>query len=106
MQKRSDKYIQLKPVWNNVIPHYHLVKQLGSGAYGEVVHAKHRTTGRDVAIKLLSNIFQCPYATKKVVREVQILRLFTQMNNNIYVPKLYDVIAPTDFEEMTYLFIV
>ena len=35
---------------------YEFVKELGQGAYGCVVAAKHRTTGETVAIKKITNI--------------------------------------------------
>lgn len=35
---------------------YHFVKELGQGAYGCVVAAKHRRTGEGCAIKKITNI--------------------------------------------------
>ena len=44
------------------------------GSYGEVVQAKHRATGQIVAIKLIEDLFKNSYDSKKIVREIQILR--------------------------------
>lgn len=61
---------------------YEFIKLIGMGSYGEVVQAKHRATGQIVAIKLIEDLFKNSYDSKKIVREIQILRQFTQMANN------------------------
>ena len=52
----------------------HLV---GKGTFGQVVEAKHRATGKIVAIKMIEKIFEDEYEAIKVIREVQLLRHFT-----------------------------
>ena len=76
------------------------------GSYGEVVQAKHRATGQIVAIKLIEDLFKNSYDSKKIVREIQILRQFTQMANNQFTTKIYDIIAPSDPSDLSYIFIV
>lgn len=74
---KSSKMITLSPVWKVAIDDYEFIKLIGVGSYGEVVHAKHRKTGKPVAIKLIKDIFKNEYDLKKIVREVQILRHFS-----------------------------
>lgn len=102
----QQKMITLSPVWKNALKEYKFIKLLGIGSYGEVVQAKHRATGTIVAIKLLKDIFRSVYESKKVIREVQILRQMTQMPGNQYTTKLYDLITPADEQDFSYLFIV
>lgn len=102
----QQKMITLSPVWKNALKQYKFIKLLGVGSYGEVVQAKHRASGTIVAIKLLKDIFRSVYESKKVIREVQILRQMTQMPGNQYTTKLYDLITPTDEQDFSYLFIV
>lgn len=67
----------------------HLV---GRGTFGQVVEAKHRASGKIVAIKLIEKIFEDEYESMKVIREVQLLRHFTQMKSNKYTTRVFDVV--------------
>jgi serine/threonine protein kinase len=69
-------------VWNDVTNEYELKQKVGLGSYGEVVAATHILSGKLVAIKLINNVVRNEYETKKVLREIQILRKFTQMKDN------------------------
>jgi mitogen-activated protein kinase 1/3 len=61
---------------------------LGAGAYGQVVEATHRTTGRHVAIKRISNLFSDVIDTKRILREISLLRFM----KNQFVVELLDII--------------
>jgi mitogen-activated protein kinase 1/3 len=69
------------------------------------VLAKHIPTGKNVAIKKVSNIFNNETDTKRLLREILILR---QMDRHRNVVKLYDVIEPTQqpdsFTNLYYVF--
>jgi serine/threonine protein kinase len=84
---------------------YLLLKEIGKGSYGHVVLARHIGTGRNVAIKKVSNVFKNDQDAKRLLREIQILR---QMERHRNVIKLYDVIEPTKspetFEDLYYVF--
>ena len=67
----------------------HLV---GQGTSGKVVKAKHRATEKTVAIKMIEKVFTDQYTALKIIREVQIMRNFTQMENNKYTPLIYDIV--------------
>ena len=70
-----------------------------------VVLAKHLPTGKNVAIKKVSQVFNNPIDAKRLLREIQILR---QMGRHRNIVKLYDVIEPTKnfetFNELYYVF--
>lgn len=89
--------------WKLVQNDYKLAALIGSGAYGKVVKAIHRKSGKTVAIKQMDNIFHNVYDSIKLVREVQIMRHLTQMNGGKHTVQLYDVILD---QEMTSIFLV
>ena len=72
---------------------FQLIKEVGSGSYGEVCVAYHLKTGREVAIKKISNLFQIAQDAKRQLREVAILRLLKGHRNMV---KLYDILEPED----------
>ena len=47
---------------------------IGRGAYGQVVSAKHVSTGKYYAIKKLESIFRHPVHAKRALREIKILK--------------------------------
>jgi serine/threonine protein kinase len=98
--------VSLSPIWKNALNEYEFIKLIGVGSYGEVVHAKHRASGKEVAIKLINNLFKNSYDSKKIVREVQILRQLAEMPDNDFTTKIYDIIAPSDPNDLSYIFIV
>ena len=98
--------VTLSAIWRNALKEYEFIKLIGVGSYGEVIQAKHRKTGKEVAIKLINNIFKNEYDSKKIVREIQILRQFTQMENNGFTTKIYDIITPKNLDNLDYIFIV
>jgi len=61
-----------------------------------------------VAIKYLGNIFSANYITKKVLREITVMRRITEMKCPDSLCRLIDIIAPTDFskEENNFIFVV
>jgi serine/threonine protein kinase len=68
---------------------YELQSILGIGSFGTVVKAKHRSSGIVIAIKHISNAFKNSYTSRKVLREIIILRKLSSIKNNLYTPKLY-----------------
>ncbi|KAI0044802.1 CMGC/MAPK/ERK protein kinase [Auriscalpium vulgare] len=69
---------------------YQFVKELGQGAYGCVVAAKHRRTGEGCAIKKITNINTkaCRILTKRCLREIKLLHHFRRHKN---ITCLYDM---------------
>lgn len=72
----SEKTV-LSQAWIEIKKDYKISQVLGSGSFGQVVKAKDRATGQQVAIKLIQNIDQDDQYLKKVVSEVQTMRKLT-----------------------------
>lgn len=81
---------------------YDLKKVLGQGSYGEVAEAIQKKTGQRVAIKRIHNVFDMEIDTKRILREVNILR---QLKDDRIV-KLLDVIPPKDLKDFNELYLV
>ena len=71
-----------------------MLDYLGKGAFGEVLKARHLETQQIVAIKCIKNVFRTEYDCRKVLRELTILRQLTDMDDNLFTPKLVDVVVP------------
>ena len=56
-----------------------------------VSKAIHKATGETVAIKKIPINFKHEYQTKKVLREIMILRQLSQMKKNVFTVLLYDI---------------
>ncbi|CAE6473100.1 unnamed protein product [Rhizoctonia solani] len=67
---------------------YQFVKELGQGAYGCVLAAKHRKSGEGCAIKKITNIFTKRILTKRCLREIRLLHHFRGHKN---ITCLYDM---------------
>jgi serine/threonine protein kinase len=67
---------------------------LGEGSFGQVYLAKHRETGKKVAIKLIKNLQNSVYNAKKVLREIELLSKLSELSENIFTVKLLEVILP------------
>ena len=61
--------------------------------------ARCRKSGNTYAIKLIQNVFYSSYETKKILREIQILRHLSNIEHNIFTVKLHDVgIVPLGYD--------
>lgn len=81
---------------------YEVRKQIGHGSYGNVCEAIHKPTGKKVAIKKILNMFQDEVDTKRMLREIHILRMLDNEN----IVKLYDILEPSDYKRFNSLFLV
>jgi len=88
-------------LWQTIKPDYKFLDVLGQGTFGMVMHAKHRKTSTDVAIKLVQTKFNSQVECKNVMRELSILRQFNEMKGNIFVTRLMDVIVAPNVEGTT-----
>lgn len=81
---------------------YELVKIIGSGAYGVVCSAVHRTTRNEVAIKKIPKIFENVVLAKRTLREIKILKCLKHEN----VVEITDILLPKeDFEDFEDVYI-
>ena len=88
--------------WADITDRYHLERILGSGSYGEVASAIDRKTGERTAVKRIHHLFDVEMDTKRIVREIHLLRHLKHDN----IVKLLDVITPRDkdFNELYLVF--
>jgi len=78
---------------------YQFIKQIGHGAYGVVVSALDRSTGRKVAIKKVSKAFEDLIDAKRILREIKLLSNFDHEN----IISLLDIEKPpnkTGYEDI------
>lgn len=90
----TEDNFQLDSVWQFVAKDYTLKKKLGQGAYGLVVQAISKETGRQCAIKLIKDVFTKVDGGKYALREIKILRQLSKCKDNVFTPKLLDVVLP------------
>lgn len=58
------------PVWQQITAEYDIVKVLGQGSFGKVLEAVHIKTRKKVAIKMMKNLFDNDYDSKRLVSEI------------------------------------
>lgn len=89
------------PDWD-VGPEYEIVKQLGSGAYGYVVEAVQKSTGKKVAIKKIKELFDDIIDAKRILREITLLRKINHPN----IVKILDILMPKDLKNFQTIYVV
>ena len=67
---------------------------MGKGSFGSLVKAQYRVTWQVVAIKHISNAFANIESAEQVFRDITILRQLTKLQNNLFTPKLIQIIVP------------
>eukprot|EP00929_Paragymnodinium_shiwhaense_P037436 TRINITY_DN1994_c0_g1_i1.p1 TRINITY_DN1994_c0_g1~~TRINITY_DN1994_c0_g1_i1.p1 ORF type:complete len:420 (+),score=112.55 TRINITY_DN1994_c0_g1_i1:187-1446(+) len=81
---------------------YQVSALIGSGSYGSVCQATSKSLGMDVAIKRCKHVFEDLVDCKRILREIAILNHLDHPN----VVKLYDLVAPTDVNTFTEIYMV
>ena len=86
----------------DVGPNYKIIKQLGAGSYGIVCEGRHVPTGELVAIKHVTKIFDDIIDSKRLLREISILRYLDHPN----VVKIREIIQPNNLDTFNELYVV
>ena len=81
---------------------YECVKILGQGSYGAVCSAIHKPTGKKVAIKKMTGVFEDEVDCKRILREVHLLRKISHS----FVVELFDLIEPKDHDSFDVVYVV
>ena len=105
------KELDLPEIWCEVTHLYKLQSWAGEGAYGTVIKGYCRLSGTPVAIKLVQKFTKWEYDCVKIIREIQILKALTKMQNDLncfFTPQIIDIIVPKsqNEENLTNIFIV
>ena len=82
MDKKS-----LIPEWGPILSKYEPIKVLGSGSYGKVIEAVKIKNKKKVAIKRIDSLFEDLIDTKRILREITLLRFM----KNQYIVELIDI---------------
>lgn len=56
--------------WIDIEDKYKVLQVIGQGSFGTVIKAEHKRSKKQVAIKLIADIYNSPYTFKKVIREI------------------------------------
>ena len=77
-------------------------KKLGSGSFGNVVDAVHIATGQRVAIKQVNRLFEDILDTKRLLREVSIMKGLSHPN----IVKIIEILTPGSPEDFNEIYFV
>ena len=83
--------LSLSRKWYALKQDYKLIEVLGVGSFGEVLRAKHRKSGKDVAIKFMKTRKNCIVTSRYIIRELSLLRQLKLLPNNVFTTELYDI---------------
>ncbi len=81
---------ELDPEFEDIGPEYKIIRKIGSGAYSSVWDAIHVESGKKVAIKKETDVFDDLIDCKRLLREVKLLRSLQHPN----VVRLTDLLTP------------
>jgi len=81
---------------------YECVKLLGQGSYGAVCSAVHKPTGKKVAIKKMSGVFEDEVDCKRILRELHLLSHI----DHPFVVSLFDLVEPKNPDTFDTVYVV
>ena len=93
---------QLVAEWGPILSKYQPVKLLGSGSYGKVVEAVCLKTKKKVAIKRINCLFEDLIDTKRILREITLLRFM----KNPFIVELLDIEYDHDDEDFDCIYLI
>ncbi|KAG7571433.1 hypothetical protein FFLO_00616 [Filobasidium floriforme] len=84
---------------------YQVMTVIGEGAYGVVVRAVHRASGREVAIKKISPFDHVLFALR-TLRELKLLKYFSEQQVSENLITILDICKPKSFDEFKEVYVV
>lgn len=84
---------------------YKVLHSLGEGAYGTVVAALHKPSGRSVAIKKVLP-FEHTLFCLRTLRELKLLRFFSETCVNENIVSILSIIKPPSFDDFKEIYFV
>ena len=88
--------------WGPILDRYDPIKILGSGSYGKVVEAIDKITKKKVAIKKINELFVDLIDTKRVLREITLLRFM----KNPFIVELLDIVYDNNNENFDCIYLI
>ena len=88
--------------WKVIKSEYEPQRPLGCGSYGYVIQAEHRRTKKKVAIKRVTALFEDLIDTKRILREITLLRFM----KNQFVIELLDIMYDTENPNFDTIFLI
>jgi len=88
--------------WKPILEKYEPIKVLGSGSYGQVIEAYEKGTKRKVAIKRINSLFEDLIDTKRILREITLLRFM----KNQFIVELLDILYDKDDPQFDTIFLI
>jgi len=88
--------------WKFDFSRYKITRIIGSGAYGTVCEGVDLKSNKAVAIKRITNLFIYPIETKRVLREISLLRLLNHPN----IVKLLEVMIEGEPETFNTIYMI
>lgn len=94
--------ISQPPVDWNLGPDYKILKVLGSGTYGTVCKAQNIKTNQIIAVKRIANLFESVHESKRILREICLLRRMKHTN----IITIYDLLIEGTHDNFQTLYII
>ena len=88
--------------WKPILGKYEPLKVLGSGSYGQVIQARNKETNKIVAIKRVMGLFEDLIDTKRILREITLLRFM----KNQFIVELQDIIYDKNDPNFDTIFLI
>ena len=88
--------------WKPILGKYEPLKVLGSGSYGQVIQARNKETNKVVAIKRVMGLFEDLIDTKRILREITLLRFM----KNQFIVELQEIIYDQEDKNFDTIFLI
>ena len=88
--------------WKVILENYDAVRVLGTGSYGHVIEAQHKLTKKIVAIKRVTGLFEDLIDTKRILREITLLKFM----KNQFIVLLLDIIYDSSNPNFDTIFLI